>query len=283
MRGIARMKRIMNKTWKSVDLRFRSGQLKARKSFHRLFCHGLTDKQIIFVLGFQRSGTNMLVNSFDKSLEVDVHNESDKLAFESYRLRSKEIIATLISRSTASYIIFKPICDSHRILELLTDYYGSKGIWIYRNYHDVANSAVVKWKNHAFEVIRDTVLGKMVWGWRQEAISQDTLTKIRSVWRPDISSHEAFLLFWYQRNQVFFDLELDKNPSLLPIRYEDLVTKPLQFFPKVFEFIGLPYTKNQISDVFATSVRAQQFPGAHPDIIKLCDEILERLDQAAGA
>ncbi len=264
------------------DRKFHIIKLDVFKLFYRLRHPTPTYKQILFVLGFQRSGTTMLVDVLNESPEVDVYHESDKRAFASFQLRSKDVIDPLISTSTAHCTVFKPICDSHRALDLLGDYEGSKGIWIYRNYRDVTNSAVIFWGNHAIQVIGDAVAGKMSWGWRQEAISQDTLTRIKEVWRPDISPHEAFALFWYQRNQIFFDLELSKNPRMFLVRYENLVTKQDQFFPKLFEFIGLPISKDLNFHVSATSIGKQEFPEASVNISAMCDEMLGRLDRAAA-
>ena len=68
----------------------------------------------MFVVGLQRSGTNMLVRGLEASPEFEVHNEDDTKAFRRFRLKSNDQIRALVTRSGHSYILFKPLCDSCR-------------------------------------------------------------------------------------------------------------------------------------------------------------------------
>ena len=74
----------------------------------------------VFVVGVQRSGTNMLTHGLAMSPEFEVYNEGNRRAFANYRLRDDHI-AALVSRSRHCYVLFKPLVDSHRIRELLDD------------------------------------------------------------------------------------------------------------------------------------------------------------------
>ena len=245
--------------------------LRARKAVHRALHPAAAAKHVVFVLGCQRSGTTMLLATLNESAQIDVYYESDERAFESFRLRERDVVEPLIASSTATAVALKPICDSHLAPELLSAYAGSKGIWIYRDYRDVANSALAKWGNDAVDFLR--------WGSRQRGLSQETLDRVRRVWRPGIAPHEAFALFWYQRNHLFFDLDLANDPRVLLVRYENLVTKPQEFFPPVFAFIAVPFSKRLISRVSPASVRKNAAPRFQPGISVMCEDLMQRLDR----
>ena len=73
----------------------------------------------VYLVGLQRSGTNMVVRSLEGSPEFEVHNENDQLAFDRFLLRPDPVIRSLVGASPHRYVLFKPLCDSHRVDRLL--------------------------------------------------------------------------------------------------------------------------------------------------------------------
>jgi len=97
-----------------------------------------------FILGCQRSGTTICQNVFSGSKEVAVFRQGSKeVMTEGWRLRPYDEIQALIDRQKARVILFKPINDSQAALEILEQFDNSRVVWIYRHFHDTANSAVV--------------------------------------------------------------------------------------------------------------------------------------------
>ena len=50
-------------------------------------------------------------------------------------------------------------------------------------------------------------------------------------------------LFWYLRNIMFFDLELDQRPDVALISYDRFVLEPARFMTQLCDFAGLPFRR----------------------------------------
>ncbi|HND31429.1 MAG TPA: glycosyltransferase, partial [Myxococcota bacterium] len=238
-------------------------------------------QQLCFVFGCQRSGTKMLMRILDNSPATRIYHENNVLAFDDFQLRSDAILRTLTRSSPAPSQIFKPICDSHKADRLLERFPDANGLWIYRHYDDVANSARQKWGAHQRDVVAAVATGDLApWGWRTEGISAEVTAEIRRVYRPDLLEDEGALLFWYLRNSFFFALGLDQHPRMLLVKYEELVRDPEHSFPPVFAHVGAPYDPSFLERVHAGSVGRKAPPRASAEIRALCEGLQQRLDAA---
>lgn len=234
-----------------------------------------------FLVGCQRSGTTMTIAVFEQSPEMWVYGEDHPAAFDNFRLRPRERVAALVRRSFVSPVLFKPICDSQLADQLLSEHPGSKVLWIYRNYRDVANSLVRKFGDHQKEIIcgiHDRDWDRL--GWRGERLPQDLIELATELWRPEMLAEEAGALVWLIRNRFFFDLGLLGDERVLLVRYEDLVRTPLQGFGRMFSFLGAPFDPAIVADVHDSSVGRHAFPEIDERVRSRCDDLLRRLDQA---
>jgi hypothetical protein len=224
----------------------------------------------------------MLMDTLENSPQTTVFHESPRsLAFREFRLRSDRMIARLIDWSPAPWVVFKPVCDAHRLDHYLERFPSSRVIWPYRRYQDVANSAVRKWGGHQREIIRAIAGGGEAWlGWRGERLAPDVVETIGRLYRDDLSPEEGAALQWYLRNHFYFRLGLDRDPRVLLLRYEDLVTSPKGHFERIFAFLGdCPLAGLDLSAINPRSIGKASFPGVDPSIAALCEEMMERLDE----
>lgn len=276
---VKRIRRKCGRVWSAYRL------VRAKERFRRR--EGRTDRtRVAFVMGCQRSGTNMTLWTLDRSMDVDVIEESDPRAFVHCRVLDKAVRDAIVERSTAQCVIFKPICDSHRALELYAEDPGSKGVWVYRNYRDVANSAVRYWGDQSRQFMLDLLDGGGDWGiaqWNREKLSDECLSTLREAAGDALTVHEAAALFWYMRNRTFFDQELQHQPSTMLTRYEDMVTNPLTEFERLFRFLDVRFRPDMVQEVFSTSVRRHSFAGINRRVEELCDHLLERLNAVRAA
>ncbi|MCO6437545.1 MAG: sulfotransferase domain-containing protein [Phycisphaerae bacterium] len=239
--------------------------------------------RVAFVLGCQRSGTNMVLRTLNRSLEADGIEETDPRAFCDCRFKDKSTRETLVAGSTARCIIFKPICDSHNALEMLSDHPGSKIIWIYRHYLDVATSSVVYWGDQLQTYIEDLFDGGGDWDvaqWNREKVSSECIQEMREASAGRPSPHGAAALFWYMRNRTYFDQELQNSPDAMLVRYEDVVTDPDHYFQRMCAFLDVQFRPEMVADVFSSSVRRRKSPPIKDSIITLCDRMWDRLNRA---
>lgn len=278
-----RKKRIINRLKNyDVERAIRRGLERSRKWQQlRRTQHPTKEKLPLFIVGCNRSGTNMVCGAIGNSPHgLDFKESEFSIAFNAYYLRSDSIIEWLIRRTPAPIISFGSILDSQFTDDLLTRFDGAKAIWVYRRYQDVANSAArKKWGDHLKNLARWVSRGELDrLGSRGKRISADTVRLFGELYREDLSREESACLYWYLRNQLYFDLNLHADPRVLIVQYEDTVLNPEKAFRRVFDFLGFPYDPAIIDDVFASSVGKHQFPGIDPAIQKVNDALKARLD-----
>ncbi len=241
-------------------------------------------RQVSFVFGCQRSGTKMVMRILENSPLTRIYHENHGSAFVDFQLRPDWVIRSLIAVTPAPCQVFKPICDSQEADLLLERFPDARGLWTFRHYDDVANSAAVKWGEHQRDVVNAVAQGDTArWGWRTRRIPDAAVAEVRRVWRPDLNPSEGCLLFWYLRNQFYFSLGLDTHPRMRLVRYEDLVRTPLDAFPDVFEQVGAPFSPEYVARVRTDSIKLRAPPPAHPDIRALCEGLQARLCAALPA
>ncbi len=233
----------------------------------------------IFVFGSQRSGTRLPMDVLDFSPRMMTYKEGNSHAFDRILLKSNGEIRELLRRSLFPLVAFKPICDSHRAVELLEYFPRSRAIWIFRYYKDAVNSAVRKWK-HGRNNLKHIASGNLTAaGWRAGGLTPEKIELVRRFYREEMSSHTAYALMWYLRNHLILDLNLPQREDACLARYEDLVKNPGQHFPRLFKFIACPYEEKYVRGVYNSSVGKDKFPEIPQEITALCESLYQQLDR----
>ncbi|MDJ0788664.1 MAG: sulfotransferase domain-containing protein [Myxococcota bacterium] len=234
----------------------------------------------LFLVGCQRSGTNMVMWTLEKAPEVwPYHEHLISPAFRNYRLRETAVIDRLVARAPSPVVAFKPVCDSHLTDRLLDRHEGARAVWIYRRFADVANSNVANFGEHVRDIMRWIVQGDTDYlDWRGERLSADAQELVRRCYRPDMSLFEAACLWWWLRNRFFFDLRLAEDPRVLMVRYEDLVSGDAEAFRELYRFAGCGFEERYLDDVFSSSIGKQDVPELAPEISDACAAMQQELD-----
>jgi len=58
----------------------------------------------VYLIGLQRSGTNMVARGLEEAPEFEVRNENDRAAFERFQLRPDPVIRDLVARSGPRFV-----------------------------------------------------------------------------------------------------------------------------------------------------------------------------------
>lgn len=232
----------------------------------------------IFVVGVQRSGTNMVMRGLDRAPEFEVHGENDRRAFFRYLLRddADEIIRSSRSR----YVLFKPLCDSHRIDQLL-DRHSSRdaaALWVYRSVDGRARSAVAKFGDHDRAVLEAIASNVGDGLWQAQRLSPATVDVIRSLEPAGLSPETASALFWWARNSLFFDLGFAGRKDVLPVSYDAFVRDPAREMRRLCHFLGFPYRTDLVAHVEGRGTGAGTPPMIDGRVRSLCDALLHRFD-----
>jgi len=180
----------------------------------------------VFLVGVQRSGTNMVVRGIETSPEVEVHNENDRRAFYAFRLRDDAVVRDLVRKSRHALVLFKPLCDSHRVDELLDGIGppgGARAIWVYRSVDGRVRSALNKFGDVNLQVLREIAAGRGLDRWQAQRISPENLDLVASFDYDRLDAASAAALFWYVRNALFFQLGLERRADVALVSYDALV------------------------------------------------------------
>ncbi len=258
------------------SLEFRRKWLSRRRTLHPT-----KEKLPVFIVGCNRSGTNMVCGAIGKSPHGwDYRESAFSIAFNGYYLRQDGIIDRLIRHTPAPIISFGSILDSQYTDDLISQFEGARAIWVYRRYEDVANScARMQWGPTLKDLVSWVARGELErLGARGKRITADTVQLFGELFREDISIEDGACLYWYMRNQLFFDLNLHMDPRVLIMQYEDTVLNKEKAFRRVFDFLGFPFDHAIIDGIFATSVGKHTLPDIDPDVQEVCDTLMTQLD-----
>lgn len=240
----------------------------------------------VFVVGVQRSGTNMLVRGLEQAPEVEVHNENDRRAFTRFRLRDDERIAQLVRDSRQAYVLFKPLCDTHRVGEMLDGLRVPRqplAVWAYRDVDDRARSALAKFGDANLQALRRIAADDDEHLWQGKGLSDDSRALVASLDPASMSPETAAALFWYLRNEMFFAHCLEARDDVLLSSYDALVAEPEAATRTLCDFLGFPWRPSVAAHVERRAVRDRTPLDIDPRVRRLCNELRDRLDAVSEA
>ncbi|HEY9150050.1 MAG TPA: sulfotransferase [Gammaproteobacteria bacterium] len=257
----------------------RDGLMIAKGLYQKLASrnHGASLPAVSFVAGVQRSGTNMLMDVLERSFVTDVIHERDRRAFERFQMREPAVIRALVEGSRGGNFIIKSLCELQHLTCLMEEFAPARTVWIVRDYNDVVNSMRVSFGNQAKQVKR-IAKDRDSDGWQGQGMSDTTHALVKERVHPEITDVSAAALIWYFRNQLFFDQGFDRDPRVLLVRYESLVTQPTLEFQRIFAFLELPYRPWHSRKVVAHSIRKARQPEIEPAVRELCEAMTARFE-----
>ena len=114
--------------------------------------------------------------------EVEVRNENDSTVFHRFRLRPDPVLTATLQRSRHAYVLVKPLCESHRVDELLAlpGLTPGRALWVYRDVDDRARSEVAKFGDANLRALRAIADGSIGRRWQGQRLDADTVELIRA-------------------------------------------------------------------------------------------------------
>lgn len=241
------------------------------------------NKKIIFILGCQRSGTTMLSKIFDKDRNIRVFPEKNPMTNlsppEYLNFNPFSEVKEFLSNKKAPSFVLKPLVESQNATKLLDYFENSKVIWAYRHYKDVASSNLKKFDSkNGINDLRP-IANDEPENWRSDNVSNETRNLVKKYFSEDMSEADAAALFWYCRNILYFEQNLQRHQNVRLCKYEYLVTKPKQIMTELYAFTNLGNLKMGIlSDVHPGSISKGKDLGLSAEISKLCEDLHNKLD-----
>jgi hypothetical protein len=237
----------------------------------------------VYLVGLQRSGTNMLVRGLEESPQVEVRNENDEAAFHEFLLRPPATIRELVARSGHRVVLLKPLCDAHRTNELL-DQMGTptpgRAIWAFRDVDGRVRSAIAKFGDTNLRVLREIAGGREAGLWQAGGLSRSSRELIAGFDYTSMTPESAAALFWYVRNSLYFDLGLDRRDDVLLVSYDRMVEAPEREMRSICAFLDFPYDRRLIAHIELRDRPGRDPLPIDPLVRAHCDELTGRLNAA---
>jgi hypothetical protein len=235
----------------------------------------------VFLVGAQRSGTNMIAHGLDEAPEFRVYNEGNAKAFRNFRLRSLSEIESLIERSRAEFVLFKPLCDTHRTAELLERFRPrARVIWAFRDMDGRVRSALAKFGDSNLHALGSFAAGRDGHDWQVQGISPENAAFIRSFDFERVSAASAAALFWLVRNSLYFELSLDRREDTMLASYNRFLAEPERSARALCAFLGLAFRRELIAHIKPRPPASTEPISIDQRIRERCVELQERLDRA---
>jgi len=245
--------------------------------------HPCRDPRIVWVFGCQRSGTTMLRSFIGFDPRVNDQGEGDPPFFwqtpvedpRYIRLIPDAEIERLVRAQTSEVVLIKPLHDSQRAAELLRRFQRSKGIWIFRHYHEVILSHINYYRGRydPLPYLRD-LLELNPGSWKAEALGEEMRAFIIQHRHLATTPTAGYALFWLARNSLLFQQE---HPDLITLDYDTLVVRAADALALLSQFVGLDLDA-RYAQFPQRRERPKELPDALPPVLKeACEMMLERL------
>ncbi|MEJ5915160.1 sulfotransferase domain-containing protein [Pseudokineococcus sp. 1T1Z-3] len=195
----------------------------------------------VYVVGLQRSGTNMLLRGVDAAPEVQALGEGDRRVMRRYRLVDQARLVRVVRASRHPVVLLKPLCDSQHVDRLLDspDLPGGRALWVYREPLARARSEVSKFGSSNLLALQAISTGHGTSLWQGERLPAASVDLVRTFDVEAMTPLTAAVLFWVVRNRLVLDLGLAQREDVLLVSYDAVVADPAVEVEKVCTFVGL--------------------------------------------
>ena len=250
--------------------------------YQRVRWRAIGTPKLLFIVGCQRSGTTLMTGLFDADRDCRVFKEFSALSSmdrNGIRLNPLPDVAAIIGRVRAPLVVAKPLVETQRVRSLLNYFSGSRALFMYRRYADVASSDLVKFgPRNAIDNIRPIASGDPH-NWRSAGVSASVRDCIGALFSETMNPNDAAALFWFARNRLYYDLDLPARSEVMLCRYEHLATDPAGVMRKIYQFVDLPCPDlGHTAQVHSTSVSKGRHLELSPEVRSLCEDLQARLD-----
>lgn len=235
----------------------------------------------LMIMGCQRSGTTFISNVFSQIPYCRVFGEFSKLSDQDsgrIRLNPLDNVLNTFNNCHSPLIVCKPLVESQHANTLLQKIPNSAILWIFRNYRDVAQSDVKKFKGVAGKGNLLPIINNETDNWRNENLSSHTRDIIKMLCSDSLSPQEYAVLFWYARNSLYFDQKLETSTHCTIWSYENFLTNSKKLMTDLFHKLALPTPADDVtSKAYSSSVNKAKNVTLSKEIEDLCENMYQRL------
>ena len=178
-----------------------------------------------------------------------------------------------IHRLPFEVVAAKPLVESASATALMDAAGPVKAVWMLRHYRGVARSNVSRFGvDNPYRDLHP-IWSRDALDWRYRGTTEETWATVTALMNRRLTPLDAAALFWWTRNQIYFDQRLWEDDRIRTLRYERACNQPDEVIRSLSSHIGLALPLGSI----ASRVRAQPSPPEtgelDPDIERLCGKL----------
>jgi hypothetical protein len=236
------------------------------------------ERRVVLIFGCQRSGTTMLQQTFlDRSWRVLILGEHDRRLVgpgpEETIWQEYSTVLGRIRRLPFEVVAAKPLVESASATALMDAAGAVKAVWMLRRYPEVAQSNVSRFGIDNPYRDLEPIRSRDALDWRYRGVTEETWETVTTLSNRRLTPFDAAALFWWTRNQLYFDQRLWEDDRIRILRYERACNQPDEVIRSLSDHIGLELPLGSI----APRVRARPIPSEtrelDPDVERLCRKL----------
>ena len=168
----------------------------------------------------------------------------------------------------------KPLVESDRAVELMDAAEPVKAVWMLRHYRGVARSNLRKFGESNSYLDLQPYCENDATDWRSRGATRETRETVAQLMNEGLSPLDAAALFWWARNQLYFDQELWREERIRIIRYERACNQAEEVAEALSEYIEIPLPQRSIAvRVRVEPQGASDMEDLNPAVKQLCQEL----------
>ncbi len=225
----------------------------------------------VFVLGYGRSGTTMLIDALEHDMRIEVYQENDPRIARQFLLEW-ERLAPAITACQAPVAVMKPILDSFAVKRLLSVHPKARVLWMLRDVDAVVRSALKKFGPGVAESLQRNVNGQPDDSWLARGAPAEALQQLRSLEQGQLATEDWMALVWWIVNRTLIVENLSAESRLTLVRYERLLQSPEETMQQVYDVLGLPVRPASIRWLEAGSP-SRKLVSLHASVRAMCEAL----------
>jgi hypothetical protein len=214
-----------------------------------------------------RSGRVLIIEEHDRRL-VGSHPQPYETAWQDY-----PTVLQRLHRVPFEVVVAKPLVESARAVELMDAADSVKAIWMLRHYDGVARSSVNRFGiENAYRDLQPFCIDDQL-NWRSAGATRETRETIVRLLSEGLSPLDAAALFWWARNQLYFEQHLGCDERIRIVRYERACNCPEEVVEALSAYLGIALPKDSIASKMRPQHDERESLDLHPEVDRLCREM----------
>ena len=243
------------------------------------------ERRVVLIFGCQRSGTTMLQQTFlDRSWRILILEEHDRRLVgpgadpEETTWQEYSTVLGRIRRLPFEVVAAKPLVESASATELMDAAGTVKAVWMLRHYPEVARSNLSKFGTDNPYRDLEPIRSRDALNWRYRGATEETWETVTELLNRGLTPFDAAALFWWTRNQLYFDQRLWADDRVRILRYERACNQPDEVIRSLSDHIGVALPLGSIAPRVRALPLSPETRQLDPDVERLCRKLWDSFE-----